>query len=96
MVITTVAWVGVTLLTPPTDAAKRAAFQNKIRANGHDIAWGMLAMSVACVAIYSMMFAVGYWIYGKTSMASVMTAISVVAGILLFPVLRNLNSKGDK
>ena len=96
MVITTAAWVGVTLLTPPTDAAKRAAFQNKIRANGHDIAWGMLAMSVACVAIYSMMFAVGYWIYGKTSMASVMTAISVVAGILLFPVLRNLNSKGDK
>jgi Na+/proline symporter len=96
MVITTTAWVGVTLLTPPTDAVKRAAFQNKIRANGHDIAWGMLAMSLSCAAIYSMMFAVGYWIYAKTPVASVMTAISAVTGIMLIPVLKKLNSKGDR
>jgi Na+/proline symporter len=94
MVITTAAWVGVTLLTPPTEAAKRAAFQNKIRANGHDIAWGMLAMTVACVAIYSMMFAAGYWIYGRPVVASVMTAVAVVAGCVLCPILKNLNSKG--
>jgi Na+/proline symporter len=95
MVITTAAWVGVTLLTPPTEAVKRAAFQNKIRANGHDIAWGLLAMSVACVGIYSMMFAAGYWIYGKTPIASVMTAIAVTAGLTLIPILKKLNSKGE-
>ena len=94
MVITTAAWVGVTLLTPPTEAAKRAAFQDKIRANGHDIAWGMLAMTVACVAIYSMMFAAGYWIYGKALLASAMTVVSVAAGCALWPILKNLNSKG--
>lgn len=94
MVITTAAWVGVTLITPPTEAVKRAAFQNKIRANGHDIAWGMLAMTVACVAIYSMMFAAGYWIYGKVPLASVMTAISAVSGCALCPILRKLNLKG--
>jgi archaellum biogenesis protein FlaJ (TadC family) len=93
MGITTVAWVGVTLLTPPTDAAKRAAFQNKIRASGHDIAWGMLAMTVSCVAIYSLMFAAGSWIYGKTCHAAIMTAVAVVAGLALLPILRRLNGQ---
>jgi magnesium-transporting ATPase (P-type) len=94
MTVTTAAWVGVTLLTPPTEAAKRAAFQNKIRANGHDIAWGLLAVSVASAGIYSMMFAAGYWIYGRTVVASVMTAVAIVACCLLYPILKNLNSKG--
>jgi len=93
MAITTTAWVSVTLLTPPTEASKRAAFQNKIRANGHDIAWGLLAMSVACVCVYSMMFASGYWIYGRTTLAAVMTAIAAVSGLALFPILRQLNAK---
>ena len=93
MAITTTAWVGVTLLTPPTDAAKRAAFQNKIRANRHDIAWGLLAMTVACVCIYAMMFASGFWIYGKTALAATMTAVAALSGVALVPVLKNLNRK---
>jgi len=96
MGITTAAWVGVTLLTPPTEAAKRAAFENKIRANGHDIAWGLLAMTISCVAIYSMMFAAGFWIYGRTAMAAVMTSVAVVSGGALFPVLKNLNSSNSQ
>ena len=95
MVITTFAWVGVTLLTPPTEVEKRAAFQNKIRANGHDIAWGLLAMTVASAGIYAMMFAAGYWIYGRAYIASAMTGIAVVSGGLLFPILKKLNSKGE-
>jgi magnesium-transporting ATPase (P-type) len=94
MVITTFAWVSVTLLTPPTEAVKRAAFQNKIRANGHDIAWGLLAMTVASAGIYAMMFAAGYWIYGRVPVASVMTIAAVVFCGLLFPILKKLNSKG--
>ena len=93
MTITTAAWVAVTLLTPPTEAAKRAAFQNKIRANGHDIAWGMLAMTVSCIAIYALMFASGYWIYGRTTIAAVMTTLAVASGLLLFPILKRLTSK---
>ena len=93
MSVTTAAWVGVTLLTPPTEAAKRAAFQNKIHASGHDIAWGMLAMTVSCAAIYSLMFAVGGWIYGRIAFAAALTSVSVAAGLLLIPVLRRLNPK---
>ena len=93
MSVTTAAWVGVTLLTPPTEAAKRAAFQNKIHASGHDIAWGMLAMTVSCAAIYSFMFAVGGWIYGRIAFAAALTSVSVAAGLLMIPVLRRLNPK---
>jgi len=93
MTITTAAWVAVTLATPPTEAVKRAAFQDKVRANGHDIAWGMLAMTVSCVAVYAMMFASGFWIYGRTVLASAMTAIAIVAGLALVPILRRLNGK---
>ena len=75
---------------------KRAAFQNRIRANGHDIAWGLLAMTVACVCVYAMMFASGFWIYGRTGIASAMTAIAVVSGIGLFPILKKLNSNNSQ
>ncbi len=90
MAVTTAAWVGVTFLTSPTDAAKRAAFQNKIRASGHDIAWGLLAMTVSSVAIYALMFASGYWIYGRTTIAAVMTSIAVISGLALCPNLKQM------
>ena len=93
MAITTACWVAVTLLTPPTDAAKRLAFQTKIRANRHDIAWGLLATSVACLAIFSAMFAVGYWIYGETVAAVVMTAVFATSSISLMPVMKKLNGR---
>ena len=92
MVVTTTAWVGVTLATKPSDPEKLKSFQTKIRANGHDIAWGLLAMTVASLAIYTAMFAVGYWIYAETLRASIMTAISVVSAVALFPILRRLNA----
>ena len=92
MVVTTAAWVGVTLATKPSDPEKLKSFQAKIRANGHDIAWGLLAMTVASLAIYTAMFAVGYWIYAETLRASVMTIIAVASSAALFPILRRLNA----
>jgi hypothetical protein len=41
-----------------------------------------------------MMFAAGYWIYGKALLASAMTVVSVVAGCALSPILKKLNLKG--
>ena len=92
MTITTAAWVAVTFLTPQTDAAKRAEFQSRIHAGGHDIAWGMLAMSIASAAIYALMFAVGSLIYGKTLRAAVLASLAAVSGLLLVPVMKQLNN----
>ncbi len=44
---------------------------------------GITAMLLGCVLIYSIMFATGYWIYGRTTQALVLTAIAFVSGFLL-------------
>ncbi len=93
IVITTISWVSVTLLTKPTDPDKCAEFQSKIRTSRHDIAWGLLAMTMACASVYSAMFSVGYWIYGEVLLASITTATFVLATLALWPILKRLNGK---
>lgn len=44
---------------------------------------GIMAMLLGVVMVYSMMFATGHWIYGKTSSAIVFTAVALVSGALL-------------
>ncbi|WP_299318068.1 sodium:solute symporter family protein [uncultured Maribacter sp.] len=44
---------------------------------------GITAMLLGVVLIYSIMFATGYWIYGRTTQAIVLTVVSAIAGVLL-------------
>ncbi|WP_324024852.1 sodium:solute symporter family protein [Maribacter sp. BPC-D8] len=44
---------------------------------------GITAMLLGVVLIYSIMFATGYWIYGRTTQAIVLTIVSAIAGVLL-------------
>ena len=44
---------------------------------------GILAMLLGVVLIYTIMFATGYWIYGKTTLAIVLTFVALVSGFLL-------------
>ncbi|MDO6471705.1 sodium:solute symporter family protein [Maribacter sp. 1_MG-2023] len=44
---------------------------------------GITAMLLGVILIYSIMFATGYWIYGRTTQAIVLTVVSAIAGVLL-------------
>ncbi|TDS18516.1 Na+/proline symporter [Maribacter caenipelagi] len=44
---------------------------------------GITAMLLGVILIYSIMFATGYWIYGRTTQAIVLTVVSAIAGFLL-------------
>lgn len=44
---------------------------------------GISAMILGCVLIYSIMFATGYWIYGRTTSALILSGIALVSGFLL-------------
>lgn len=44
---------------------------------------GITAMLLGCVLIYSIMFATGYWIYGRTTSAMVLTLLAAISGFLL-------------
>jgi len=55
---------------------------------GLEAAWrvprGILCMFLGCVAVYSVLFATGYWIYSKTLPAVILSATAIVSTILLF------------
>ncbi|KAB5482794.1 sodium:solute symporter family transporter, partial [Flagellimonas hadalis] len=44
---------------------------------------GILAMIVGTVLIYSILFATGYWIYGRLMGASILTVVAIVSGTVL-------------
>jgi len=44
---------------------------------------GIMAMLLGVLLVYSMMFATGHWIYGKTTSAIIYTSVAIVSGVLL-------------
>jgi Na+/proline symporter len=44
---------------------------------------GIIAMLVGCVLIYSALFATGYWIYGETTTALILTIVAAIAAFIL-------------
>ncbi|MEX0273726.1 MAG: sodium:solute symporter family protein [Flavobacteriaceae bacterium] len=53
---------------------------------------GIQAMLLGCVLIYSCMFATGYWIYGETQKALILTGVVILAGVLLIRAWNKVKS----
>ncbi|MEO9511108.1 MAG: sodium:solute symporter family protein [Flavobacteriaceae bacterium] len=47
---------------------------------------GIMAMLLGVVLIYTLMFATGYWIYGETSLALILTIVAALSAFLLIKV----------
>lgn len=63
-------------------------------ATGWNVPQGILCMVLGCIAIYSTLFATGYWLYRSYGMASVMTVVAIVATMLLVKAWRVLLLSG--
>ncbi|MCK0131881.1 Na+:solute symporter [Flavobacteriaceae bacterium F08102] len=59
---------------------------------GWSVPSGILAMLIGCVLIYSIMFATGYWIYGKTTVAIILTGVAVIFGFLLYKMWHRIKA----
>ncbi len=53
---------------------------------------GILAMLVGCLFIYSIMFATGYWIYGFTTKAIILSSIACITGYLLWQMWKKIKA----
>jgi hypothetical protein len=53
---------------------------------------GITAMLIGVVLIYTIMFATGYWIYGETTLALILTGVAVVSALLLIRTWGRLKS----
>ncbi len=51
---------------------------------------GIMAMLLGVLLVYSMMFATGHWIYGKTASAMIFTSVAIVSGLLLVVAWRKM------
>ncbi|MCB0304240.1 MAG: Na+:solute symporter [Calditrichaeota bacterium] len=69
-------------------AAKDGGLSGENIQRDWDVPSGILAMIAGCLAVYGMLFAVGYWIYGNTGPATIMTLIALGAGAWLVRFFR--------
>jgi Na+/proline symporter len=100
--VTTLGWLAVTLLTPPTDRTVLQSFYDRIRpapagwrravdtSGGEDagnIAASFLAWFLGCVAVYAALFATGYLLYGRLEIGLLCTAAAIAAAYGLWRVI---------
>ena len=60
--------------------------------NGWSVPSGILAMLLGCILIYSCLFAIGFWIYGETTNALLLSASTLIAGFLLIKVWKKIKT----
>ena len=99
VMITTLGWLAMTLLTPPTDTSVLQSFYNKIRPapagwrgavdtsggeSSGNIAASFLAWFLGCLFVYATLFATGYLLYGRPAIGISCAAVAVVAAFGLW------------
>jgi hypothetical protein len=93
--ITTLGWLAVTFLTPPTERAVLQSFYDRIRPYpagwrgavntsgateaGGDIAAALLAWFLGCVGVYAALFGTGYFLYGRAEISLLCGAIAAAS-----------------
>lgn len=102
--ITTVVWVATTLLTKPTDEATLVRFYTLVRPAGpgwirirakagiaaasDSLPQAMLGWVMGCTLVYSAMFGVGSFLYGRTTAGVVFAVVGVASAFGVRAVLR--------
>ena len=99
IIITSVAWLAVTFMTPPTDKGKLAEFYRSIRP--FSLGWQKVireenleesasklhleiaAMLLGCGLVYGLLFGMGLVIYGNVSSGLLSIAIALILAYLL-------------
>jgi SSS family solute:Na+ symporter len=89
VLLTTVGWIAVTLLTPVESDEVLASFEASIRGPGDDqqafraeIRTGVLLTIVTAVAIYGLLFGTGALLYGEITQAIIWLTLSAITGAI--------------
>jgi len=104
--ITTLAWIAVTYLTPPTDRATLVDFYRKVRPAGNgwrsvqeeagvgpspdSMAGSLLGWVLGCVFVYAALFGTGSFLYGRTPQGVAWLLVFLVSGAGLLRLLPRL------
>ena len=114
--ITTISWLVVTLITPPSNMETLQNFYKKIQPGGPgwkkvieeseskglkitgkkekwDVPSGILCMLFGSISVYSILFGIGYLLYGKTTTGIIFMLISVFSVIALMKFWKRLSTE---
>lgn len=86
VIVTTIGWVSVTLLTKPSTAETLHTFNSLIFGNESKFkGFGMkiLGFFAGVVGVYCSLFAIGNFIYGKNILAVFMSGGAIICGLLI-------------
>jgi hypothetical protein len=98
VLITTIGWITVTLLTPPDNVATLKNFVERIKphgrgwrrvtgiaapAKGASLTFELLNMLIGCILVYGLLLSVGYFIYGQTISGLIALVPALISGYLL-------------
>jgi solute:Na+ symporter, SSS family len=119
VIITTAAWMTVTLVTKPSDSKTLIDFYRLIKPGGPgwrrflqkaetegivtkeltevkekwDLPGSLLSVFLGCIAVYSALFSIGYWLYSRHTIAIATSAIACTAVIGLIMNWTRMNGK---
>ena len=111
VLLTTIIWVVVTLLTSPADDETLVRFvktvkpagpgwarwrqRADVRASGDSLPQAFLGWTLGCAAVYGAMFATGNFLYGRLGPAITCLVVFLVTGLLLTRLLKGMLAGGD-
>jgi SSS family solute:Na+ symporter len=102
VVVTTLGWLAVTFLTPPTDPDRLQSYYDRIRPMGRgwvrvvqtggkapdmDVTAAFLCWFLGCVVVYAALFATGSLLYGRALPAGLFGSAAAIAALALFRTL---------
>ena len=109
--MTTLIWIGVTLLTPPADENHLINFYKLVRPGGpgwkhiraktgiapasDSIAQELLGWALGCVAVWTALFSVGSFLFGRMTQGIALLAVFVVSTVLLVKLVKGIWGGSD-
>lgn len=93
VLVTTVSWVAVTLLTKPSKLSTIEAFEALVfekEDKFKNFRFKFLALLMGIIGVYCFLFATGFFIYGNTIVALTLSGITVVATVILVRIWKRI------
>jgi Na+/proline symporter len=99
VLITTIGWIAVTLLTRPENHETLVGFVKRIRPHGSgwrkvmgsetptpgvSITFELFNMLLGCVMVYSLLFAIGFFIYGQSGFGAIFLVTAIGCALWLW------------
>jgi len=94
VVVTTLSWVIVTVITKPTDEYTLNKFDSLIFDGSNkfkNIGEKITGFTAGTLGVYSFLFATGNWIYGKTTLAVFLSILTLICIIILQRIWKKIH-----